>query len=237
MLEQLSVLGAGMMETVLDGLDPKTVERMLRDLEIGEGQSPQRHQPQFRATASRQWLNVMSDKALKIVPAPEAKKTAEADRKKGLVGRLGRKRLRFLLLVAAPALAVLIGLGVYLSGGRYVSTDNAAIGAQKILVTPDISGKVETIAVREGQHVNAGDELFALDPQPFKLALAQAQAKLDTVRTDYNNLKSNLASLTALTDLAQRTSSSSSATSIARPSWWRRSPGRRPTSTPRPPRW
>jgi MarR family transcriptional regulator for hemolysin len=33
MLEQLSVLGAGMMETVLDGLDPKTVERMLRDLE------------------------------------------------------------------------------------------------------------------------------------------------------------------------------------------------------------
>jgi membrane fusion protein (multidrug efflux system) len=108
------------------------------------------------------------------------------------------------LLVVAPAAAVLLGLVIYLLGGRYVSTDNAYVGAQKILVTPDISGKVETIAVREGQHVNSGDELFALDPQPFRLALAQAQAKLDTTRTDYNNLKSNLASLTTLSDLAQK---------------------------------
>jgi membrane fusion protein (multidrug efflux system) len=148
----------------------------------------------------------MSDKALKIVAAPEAKTAAEAgtERKKGLSALLGRNRLRFLLLVVAPAAAVLLGLVIYLLGGRYVSTDNAYVGAQKILVTPDISGKVETIAVREGQHVNSGDELFALDPQPFRLALAQAQAKLDTTRTDYNNLKSNLASLTTLSDLAQK---------------------------------
>jgi membrane fusion protein (multidrug efflux system) len=148
----------------------------------------------------------MSDKALKIVAAPEAKTAAEAgtERKKGLSSQLGRNRLRFLLLVVAPAAAVLLGLVIYLSGGRYVSTDNAYVGAQKILVTPDISGKVETIAVREGQHVNSGDELFALDPQPFRLALAQAQAKLDTTHTDYNNLKSNLASLTTLSDLAQK---------------------------------
>jgi membrane fusion protein (multidrug efflux system) len=148
----------------------------------------------------------MSDKALKIVAVPEAKTAAEAgtERKKGLSALLGRNRLRFLLLVVAPAAALLLGLVIYLLGGRYVSTDNAYVGAQKILVTPDISGKVETIAVREGQHVNSGDELFALDPQPFRLALAQAQAKLDTTRTDYNNLKSNLASLTTLSDLAQK---------------------------------
>jgi membrane fusion protein (multidrug efflux system) len=148
----------------------------------------------------------MSDKALKIVPGPEAKKSAEAatEPKKGMVARLGRKRLRFLMLVVAPAAAALIGLVIYLSGGRYVSTDNAYVGAQKILVTPDISGKVETVAVREGQHVKAGDELFALDPQPFRLALAQTQAKLETTRTDYNNLRSNLASLGTLSDLAQK---------------------------------
>ncbi|MGI8526841.1 MAG: HlyD family secretion protein [Pseudolabrys sp.] len=149
----------------------------------------------------------MSDKALKIVPAPEAKTAAEAPaakKKSGLVAQFGRKRLRFILLVGLPALAVVLGLGIYLTGGRYVSTDNAFIGAQKVLVTPDISGKVETVAVHEGQHVNAGDELFALDPQPFKLALAQVQAKLESTRTDFNNLKSNLKSLVMLADLAQK---------------------------------
>jgi membrane fusion protein (multidrug efflux system) len=148
----------------------------------------------------------MSDKALKIVPAPEAKKAGDAktEAKTGLVARIGRKRLRFLLLVVAPAAALLLGLIVYLSGGRYVSTDNAYIGAQKVLVTPDISGKVAHIAVREGQHVNPGDELFTLDDQPFRLALAQAKAKLDAARTDFNNLKTNLTSLGTLSDLAQK---------------------------------
>ncbi|MBV9346737.1 MAG: HlyD family secretion protein [Pseudolabrys sp.] len=149
----------------------------------------------------------MSEKALKIVPPPAGKKSAEDEstsKKSGLVARIGRKRLRFLLLGIAPAMAVVIGLGVYLSGGRYVSTDNAYIGAQKVLVTPDISGKVERVTVREGQRVTAGDELFMLDPQPFRLALAQAKAKLEAARTDFNNLKTNLASLTRLSELAHR---------------------------------
>ena len=33
--------------------------------------------------------------------------------------------------------------------------------------------------MKEGQHVNAGDELFDIDPVPFQLALQQAQSKLD----------------------------------------------------------
>ena len=45
-------------------------------------------------------------------------------------------------------------------GGRYISTDNAYVGAQKVLITPDISGKIVNVAIREGQHVNSGDELF-----------------------------------------------------------------------------
>ena len=148
----------------------------------------------------------MSEKALKIVPAPEMKKSGEAPAsgKRKLFRKPDKKRLRFILLVAAPAAAVLLGLVIYLSGGRYVSTDNAAIGAQKVLVTPDISGKVARISVREGQRVKPGDELFVLDDQPFRLALAQAKAKLESSRTDYNNLKTNLGSLTTLASLAQK---------------------------------
>ena len=88
-----------------------------------------------------------------------------------LLARLGRKRLRMILLVGLPALAALIGLGLYLSGGRYISTDNAYVGAQKVLITPDISDKIIHVAFVEGQHVKPGDELFTLDPEPFGLAL------------------------------------------------------------------
>ena len=96
------------------------------------------------------------------------------------------------------------GLAFYLASGRYISTDNADVGAQKVLITPDISGKVQRVMVKEGQHVAAGDPLFEIDPTPFRLAVSQAQSKLDSVQTDYNNLKSNLASLTKLADLAQQ---------------------------------
>ena len=124
----------------------------------------------------------MSETPLKIVPAPEAKTSPAADapatEKSGRFAQFGRKNLRMILLVGLPAIAALIGLALYLSGGRYISTDNAYVGAQKVLITPDISDKIVHVAVVEGQHVKPGDELFTLDPVPYRLALDQAQAKL-----------------------------------------------------------
>jgi membrane fusion protein (multidrug efflux system) len=150
----------------------------------------------------------MSETPLKIVPAPEAKTAPPTDtppaNKPGRLARLPRKRLRMILLVAIPAAAVLIGLAIYLSGGRYISTDNAYVGAQKVLITPDISDKIVHVAVVEGQHVKPGDELFTLDPVPFRLALEQAKAKLDTARSNYDKLKTNLASLTIMADFSKK---------------------------------
>ena len=149
----------------------------------------------------------MSEKPLKIVPAPEAKVAPAASAEtaaSAAVPRGGRKRLRMILLVVIPLIAALAGGGVYLMGGRYISTDNAYVGAQKVLITPDVSGKVIHVAIKEGQHVNAGDELFKLDPEPYRLALAQAKAKLASARVDYDKLKTNLKSLDTLAELAKK---------------------------------
>src|SRR5262245_9286692 len=89
-----------------------------------------------------------------------------------------RSRLRLVLLVVVPLIAAVAGLALYLAGGRYISTDNAYVGAQKVLITPDISGKISRVAVQEGQHVAAGEELFEIDAEPFRLALDQARARL-----------------------------------------------------------
>ncbi len=149
----------------------------------------------------------MSEKALKVVPAPEAKSSpeskSEAPAKSGMGARFSRRRLRTILLVALPSIAAVLGLSIYLSGGRYISTDNAYVGAQKVLITPDISDKVVHVAVREGQHVKPGDELLTLDREPFQLALDQAKAKLANARVDYEKLKANFKSLNTLAGLAQ----------------------------------
>jgi membrane fusion protein (multidrug efflux system) len=151
----------------------------------------------------------MSEKALKVVPAPEAKTTPDAKteapaKNSRRFGKYSRKDLRMILLVGVPVLALLIGIALYLSGGRYISTDNAYVGAQKVLITTDISGKIIHVAIQEGQHVSPGDEMFTLDPVPYRLALAQAKAKLDTARSNYDKLKTNLKSLITLADLAQK---------------------------------
>jgi membrane fusion protein (multidrug efflux system) len=148
----------------------------------------------------------MSDKVLKIVPPPEAKQTeappTQPDAKATTNGK--RKRLRMMLLIVLPALLMIGGGIFYLMGGRYISTDNAYVGAQKVLITPEISGKVIDVKVREGQRVKEGDELFALDPMPYRTAVAQSEAKVADARVSYDNLKTNLASLNQLVDLAEK---------------------------------
>ena len=142
----------------------------------------------------------MAETVLKFSPQQEA---APAKRKRSLLDFV-RARARTILLVVVPLIALVIGLEFYLTGGRTISTDNAYVGAQKVLITPDISGNVSQVLVREGQHVAAGDDLFEIDPAPFKLALRQAQSKLDSVRTDFANLKSNYQSLSRLVELGQQ---------------------------------
>jgi membrane fusion protein (multidrug efflux system) len=153
--------------------------------------------------------SAMADPVLKFPPEQKGvppdsspEKIAAEPRRRLLAGL--RKYRRFLLLVVLPLVAVIGGVAFYLSGGRYVTTDDAYVGAQKVLITPDISGKIEKVVVREGQRVNEGDNLFEIDPVPFRLALQQAQANLATARTNYDTLKSNIRIYGQMGDLAQQ---------------------------------
>jgi membrane fusion protein (multidrug efflux system) len=151
----------------------------------------------------------MADPVLKFPPEakgnPPSKPRTKipAQPRQRLMAGMRRYR-RVLLLVVLPLVALVGGVTFYLNGGRYVTTDDAYVGAQKILITPDISGKIEKVVVREGQQVNEGDVLFEFDPVPFRLAVQQARANLDQIRTTYDNLVADLKIYSQLSDLAQQ---------------------------------
>ena len=66
------------------------------------------------------------------------------------------------------------------------------------------SAELACQCLQMGIYVYPGDELFSLDREPFALALAQVKAKLDTARSDFDKLKSNLKSLNTLAELAEK---------------------------------
>jgi membrane fusion protein (multidrug efflux system) len=111
--------------------------------------------------------------------------------------------LRATLMVIIPAIAACAGLYFYLVSGRYVSTDNAYIAAQKVLITPEVSGKIVRIAVVEGQELQPGAELFAIDAEPYRLAAQEAEARLARVKTDFDTLKSSGVSLARQIELSR----------------------------------
>lgn len=120
--------------------------------------------------------------------------------------RLGRPVLMF-----GGIAVVAIGAAVaWLNGGRYVSVDDAYVGAAKLIVSTDVSGIVERIDVREGQVVKTGDVLFRLDPHQFRIALDKAEAglaetrlTLEAMRQDYKRIESDIAAQQAVVDQAR----------------------------------
>ncbi|MEM6187198.1 HlyD family secretion protein [Shewanella vaxholmensis] len=59
-------------------------------------------------------------------------------------------------------------------------------------VTPQISGKIQTIAVTNNQAVAKGDLLFQVDPAPYELAVSQAKLALEQARQDNAELDASL---------------------------------------------
>jgi membrane fusion protein (multidrug efflux system) len=100
-----------------------------------------------------------------------------------------RQRLRRPLMVAFPVLLGLIGGSVYLADEPYVSTDDAFVRAAKYSVNARVSGQVVEIAVGDNQQVHKGQLLFRIDPEPYQIAVDQAQADLENARLGIETLK------------------------------------------------
>jgi membrane fusion protein (multidrug efflux system) len=92
------------------------------------------------------------------------------------------------LMIALP-LALIIGGAIYWLGlqGK-ATTDNAYVQQDKVSISPEVGGKIVEVAVKEGQWVEAGDLLFRIDPEPFKLQIQQADAQIAAAQANVTAL-------------------------------------------------
>ena len=113
-----------------------------------------------------------------------------------------RRASRLLLMIAVPAALVVGGGYVWATGGRYQETENANLRQARISVTAEVSGRVIEANVSENEHVRAGDVLFEIDPEPYRIALAQADAALAAARLQVEQLRAGYQKAVAEADVA-----------------------------------
>lgn len=93
------------------------------------------------------------------------------------------------LMMLGIGVVVIGSLWAYFSGGRYISTDNAYLKAEKILLAPDVSGSVLRVNVSANQSVKKGDVLFEIDNSGYAIAVQKARADLASSALQIEKLK------------------------------------------------
>ena len=116
-----------------------------------------------------------------------------------------RSGLRLALMLSVPVILAAGGGYFWLTGGRFVDTDNAYVQQPKVSISSDVAGRIVSVAVKDNQLVKAGDALFAIDPEPYRIALSQADAALATARVNVEQLRVGYSIANAKLDAANAT--------------------------------
>ncbi len=93
------------------------------------------------------------------------------------------------MILAFPILLLAGGAAEIMARQRYISTDDAFVRVAKDSINARVGGQVVEIAVRDNQRVRKGQLLFRIDPEPYRIAVAQAEARLSSARLEVQRLK------------------------------------------------
>ena len=114
---------------------------------------------------------------------------AEAPELEQAPARSLKRFIRPILMFIVPALLLLGGGYYWLTSGASVSTDDAQVKQDIVSVSPQVNGQIVQTLVRNGAVVKRGDLLFRIDPQPYRVALEQAEAQLAAAHLQTTQLR------------------------------------------------
>ena len=98
------------------------------------------------------------------------------------------QRIGRIVSYASIAAGVLTLLVVWNQIQRYPRTDDAYVRANTVGMAPRVFGQIVELPIRDNQIVHVGDLLYRIDPRPYEVALARAEAKLAVVDFDVRAL-------------------------------------------------
>src|ERR1700682_4018306 len=99
-----------------------------------------------------------------------------------------RSRWRRPLLILGPVALVVGALVFYFATGRYVTEEDAYVQAVNVSISPQVAGQVADVAVKSNVAVRRDASLFNLDPKPYRIAVANAEAQLGIARDQAQTL-------------------------------------------------
>ena len=108
-----------------------------------------------------------------------------------------RRWLQPVLMISLPLIIIAVAAYFWLTAGRFVSTDNAYVNQDKVSVSADVAGRIVQVDVAENQQIKAGTVLFRIDPEPYRIALEQADASLAAARVQVSTLATDTGSAAA----------------------------------------
>ena len=112
----------------------------------------------------------------------------------------GKQGIRRALMFGGVFAVLVICAWFYSTSGRYIETENAYVKADKIMITPEVAGRIVAVNIKDNSVVSKGDTLFTIDPAPFEVAVAKAKAQvaeadaqIQQLKAEYSQKKENLA--------------------------------------------
>lgn len=118
---------------------------------------------------------------------------------------------RSLLFTLGLVVAALVGVYLYLTGDRFIETDNAYLRFDKVTLSSEVAGKITSILVAENQRVAKNDLLITVDDAAYMVALQKAEARLkkaesyiQSIRASYRTKQAELALAVSNLDYAKK---------------------------------
>jgi multidrug efflux system membrane fusion protein len=93
-----------------------------------------------------------------------------------------RKRNPAGAAVAAVVVLLAISVGIWTFVTKKLSTDDASIDVEVVHIAPLVGGRIIELPIHENEFVHKGDLLFRIDPVPYQINVATAEANVDVAR-------------------------------------------------------
>jgi RND family efflux transporter MFP subunit len=94
------------------------------------------------------------------------------------------KSFKYFSTLLVLAVAIVAGWWLWNFYMQSPWTRDGKVRAEQVSITPQVSGSITALNVKDNQFVKAGEILFRIDETPYEIAVLNAQAQLARAQTD-----------------------------------------------------